>query len=282
MGSSSITGLETILFADNASFDGTERGGALATDGQFWIGSTAAPHVRRGTITSPNATLVVGYSAGNITLDLAGGSIGIDSIAVQSGTSPVLPDSNGLITVNGQVVAAGTNPCRTVGGTNTYALQIQISQAIAATDATKIGLSNYNSTHFSVDANGFVASQAITLTNGVNGVFSASSTNLGGSISLRSDILTYVQPGAYPYTALSTDYFISVDSASARTINLPNAPTTGKSYVIKDRIGSAAANNITLTTVGGVVTIDGATSKLIASNYGSLNVVFNGTSYEVY
>lgn len=89
-------------------------------------------------------------------------------------------------------------------------------------------------------------------------------------------------PGAYPYTVLSTDDIISVSTAgAARTINLPNAPTTGTTYVLKDVSGNAAVNNISVTTPGGVVTIDGATTYTINSNYGSITVYFNGTSYFV-
>lgn len=96
-----------------------------------------------------------------IIFGLAGGSTAIDSIAVQAstppGTNPVLPTGTGLVTMNGSVVAAGTNPIRTNSiAANTLAVQVQISQAIAATDVTKIGLSNFNSAHFTVDANGFV------------------------------------------------------------------------------------------------------------------------------
>ena len=80
-GFNSVRGDETIGFADNFSFDGTERGGKLTTNGQLWIGSTASPHVQRGTITSPNGTITIGYSSPNITLDLTGGTSAVDSIA---------------------------------------------------------------------------------------------------------------------------------------------------------------------------------------------------------
>ncbi len=93
---------------------------------------------------------------------LQGSGAAIDSIGVDAtsgaGTNPVLPTVDGLVTNNGATVAAGTNPVRTVStAANVYQTQVQISQALAAADATKIGLSNFNSTHFSVDANGFVA-----------------------------------------------------------------------------------------------------------------------------
>ena len=95
-------------------------------------------------------------STGFVTLK--GGTEAIDSIGTQTGTNPILPTSGGLVTINGAVVAAGTNPVRSDGtGANTMALEVQISQAIAATDATKIGLCNFSSAHFTVDANGFVS-----------------------------------------------------------------------------------------------------------------------------
>ena len=59
--------------------------------------------------------------------------------------------------VLGEVVAAGTNPFRSIASGNTVTYQAQITQAIAATDATKIGLASFNSDEFIVDSNGFVS-----------------------------------------------------------------------------------------------------------------------------
>jgi hypothetical protein len=72
----------------------------------------------------------------------------------------VPPNGSGIINVVAQVVAAGTTPFTTTGnaGTSTETWSIQRSQAIAATDATKVGLAAFKSAHFSVDANGFVSS----------------------------------------------------------------------------------------------------------------------------
>lgn len=68
-GFSSITGLETIMNADNASFDGTERGGAFSVDGELWIGSTALPHVKKGNITSTGGTITITNGSGSINLE---------------------------------------------------------------------------------------------------------------------------------------------------------------------------------------------------------------------
>ena len=150
------------VYAGNLDFTGSSTvTPTMLTNGQLIIGSTVVnvggTHINIGTITSPLGTLAIGYSSPNITMDLVGGGTAIERVSVQTGTSPVLPAA-GTITINGAVVAAGTNPLRSNGtGASTLALQVQISQALAATDATKIGLSNFNSTYFTVDANGFVA-----------------------------------------------------------------------------------------------------------------------------
>jgi hypothetical protein len=70
MGFSVITGdpFGTVMHADNASFDGTKRGAVLDTDGQLWIGSGVSPRVKKGSITSPDGSVTIGYSSPNITL----------------------------------------------------------------------------------------------------------------------------------------------------------------------------------------------------------------------
>jgi len=103
-----------VVYSKNADFttldnQSPSESNGLATNGQFWIGTTAVnaggTHVNVGTITSPLGTLAIGYSSPNITLDLAGGSVGIDSITVDSnnapGTNPVLPTAGGNINIQG-------------------------------------------------------------------------------------------------------------------------------------------------------------------------------------
>lgn len=163
-GFSNITGAESIVWADNVSFDGTERGGKITTDGQLLIGSTVAPHLRPGNLTSTGGTVNITNSAGGINLESSG-------------------------------------------------------------------------------------------------------------------ITAVTTPGAYPYTTLATDYVVLVNTASARTIIPQATPTTGKMLVIKDNVGSAAANNITITPSG--KNIDGAASSTINLNYGSVTIVYNGTEWSI-
>jgi len=114
-------------------------------------------------------------------------------------------------------------------------------------------------------------------------------TNAGNSITIAanagSEAVAYT-PVSYtvtPYTTISTDYYLGCDvSGGVLSILLPDAPTTGRTFVVKDSTGNAATNNLTITTVGGSVTIDGSTTLVISTNYGAVSLIFNGTSYEVY
>lgn len=96
---------------------------------------------------------------------LTGGGIAIDQIQVQAatvpGVNPVSPNSNGLMTVNGAVVANHSVPIESrTRAVNTYNVEVQYATSAASTDGTKSGLSHFNSTQFSVDASGFVSTTA--------------------------------------------------------------------------------------------------------------------------
>jgi hypothetical protein len=77
-----------------------------------------------------------------------------------------------------------------------------------------------------------------------------------------------------------TDYLIAFTSLTApRTVSLQMADgTTNRVYIIKDESGMAATYNITINVVAGG-TIDGASSKVINTNYGVIEVYSNGTQY---
>lgn len=125
----------------------------------------------------------------------------------------------------------------------------------------------------------FTAGTGITITN-ADGTAGNTTIASSGTTTLT---VTTVNFAASPYTVLSTDSFLSVQSSGgAITIRLPNAPATGVVYTIKDSSGAASTNNVTVTTVGGTVLIDGVTSTTILGNYGSISVIFNGTAYSIF
>ncbi len=121
-----------------------------------------------------------------------------------------------------------------------------------------------------------VAGTGITITTGSN-IITISSDNAA-----VSNYVT-VTNATSPYTVLADDNYISADvTAGTVTIRLPNSPTVGRLFTIKDKVGLSATNNITVTTVGGTVTIDGATSFFMNTAYEAISVIFNGLTYEVW
>lgn len=111
-------------------------------------------------------------------------------------------------------------------------------------------------------------------------------TNGAGTIALSTvavSTVTAVNHAASPYTVLAADQFIAADvTAGVISILLPNAPTTGRVITIKDKVGLAATSNISVTTVGGAVTIDGVTTFAMNTAYQAISVIFDGSNYEIY
>jgi hypothetical protein len=112
-GFSSVTGDETIMFADNASFDGTQRGGKITTDGQLWIGSTASPHVKKGLPTGVSA-----FSAPVMQANYGSGTLSFEN---RTWSTPYVVDSNATVGQRGTftTIQAAVNACFSDGNAST-------------------------------------------------------------------------------------------------------------------------------------------------------------------
>lgn len=212
-------------------------------------------------------------------VSLVGGVVGTTSFAVQTGTSPVVPTGGGQVTVNGAVVAAGTNPVRTNGtGANTYALEVQISQALAATDATKIGLSNFNSAMFNVDANGFVSlaggGQAIdsigvdaTSGGGTNPVLPTS----GGLITINGAL---VAAGTNPIRTVSTAAnVLQIQAQIGQALAAGDSTKVGMVNFDSSVFAVSAAGFVTLIPTGVALTITGNSGGALSPTSNNWNIL---------
>lgn len=95
-------------------------------------------------------------------------------------------------------------------------------------------------------------------------------------------VYTNVNFGMSPYTVTATDYFISVDASGGPVIiDLPVSTTTNRQFIIKDRLGQANTNNITVQSGGGT-TIDGQTQYTFVDNYESLECLYHNLNYEIF
>lgn len=154
------------------------------------------------------------------------------------GTNPVVPTINGLVTVTGGQVAAGTigaNAIRTDSlAANTFTVEIQRSTAVAASNVINNGISHYQTSDFLLDANAFVSLNPIAIPqqwsnlgiayNGGTGIFSVCAAD-GTVLSATNRAYVWLQDRAAPgllrkYTITANQSFIDDNGASQIIGNL--------------------------------------------------------------
>lgn len=98
----------------------------------------------------------------------------------------------------------------------------------------------------------------------------------------RGNIIRYsTAVSSSPYTVVTADAVLLVDTSSARTITLPAASAGRRLLTIKDSTGSSATNGITLDRSAGG-SIDGvASNKVLKKAYGIWTILSDGTNWYV-
>lgn len=197
----------------------TVDGLVTITGGQVAAGTVGANVIRTDSLTANTLTVEIQRSTTNATTDsskngvshfdsaafyvdangfvqLNGGGIAATAFDVDAhtapGTDPVVPNASGVVVVTGSSTTAGTVPVQTNSlAANTYAIQVQKSQAIASTNASNVGLAAFDSARFTVDGNGFVSANGSgiveTITGDSGGAVSPTTGNiniLGGTTGL--------------------------------------------------------------------------------------------------
>ncbi len=193
---------------------------------------------------------------------------------INSGQSNTLvgADAGAGITTGINNTAIGETSLSTSNGSNNIALGVGAGSNAGPTTSSNIWIGNNGSAN---DQN------VIRLGTQGSGAGQQSQTFIAGVINTVSGrVVKTTTPGAYPYTTLTTDYVILASSTAAHTINLIAAPVTGTTYRIKDVTGSASINNITITPAAG--NIDGGTSLVLNTNFASVDLVYNGTAWNVF
>lgn len=152
------------MYATNVDFSGsTSPAPTVTLNGQLLIGSTAAPNIRVGTLTA-GAGITITNGAGSIQIAATGGVTPVGGLVPDAhtapGTTPVVGDGSGNITITGAQVASGvvgTNVIRTDSlAANTMTIEIQRSTTAAASTPASNGVAHFDSSVFTVGAGGFV------------------------------------------------------------------------------------------------------------------------------
>jgi hypothetical protein len=268
--------------------------------GNIFVTGNAGTHTETiALVGTTNHAVQVGNAAGSISSIPVGttgqvltGVTGSDPVFAAISTLGVVTtlhtqDGNNVTPTAGVINISGGNNLTTTGtvGPNTVTVSLtgitqhSLQVGGAAEALTQLGVATDGQLPIgSTGADPVLA----TLTAGTG----ISITNGAGSITIAStgtSTLAYTAVNTSPYVVLTTDEFLSVDSSGgAITIELPNAPSTGRAFVIKDRTGSANTNAITVTTVGGAVNIDGATTYVMNTQYASVDVLFGSSTYQIF
>ena len=107
----------------------------------------------------------------------------------------------------------------------------------------------------------------------------------GGTTTITQGfVLTGIQTKTAGFTTgynISVYLIDTVTAAAPMTIQLVSSPITGQIYTIKDSTGAAATYNITISGTASSKNIDGATTTVINVNYGSVQLIYNGSQWNV-
>jgi hypothetical protein len=274
--------LGTTVAAHSIPLETLGSGNTVTIEAQYASAAASSVGANAG-FASFNSTFFSVDANGYVTFN---GSAAIESFMVDAftapGTNPVLPNGSGIVTITGGQVAAGTtaNVIRTNSlAVNTYTIQIQRSQAVAVSTIGDNGVSHFNSTFFTVDANGFVSlngsSVGETITGNVGGALSPTlgNWNIFG-ISTAAGTTPVQTSGSVSTLTVQVQTSQAIASTDATKIGLSNFDSAafqvdangfvqlkggGQATVAFDiQANTAPGTNPVVPTAAGHVTVNGA------------------------
>jgi hypothetical protein len=290
-----------VLYATNVDFSsGSPVAGKVTLNGQLLIGSTATPNIK---VNIPTGSTGVVVTTGSGTLDFGTPTAVQGPLVVADGEIAVFSGGTGQLIRDGLI---HIDPGGSTIGT--------ITSNQSASTGTGISITNTNAAatahaYLTLNPNNSAAGDATVNVNaggvgwqvGVKGqgdgsfyISSAvSGPAIGGNTQVKIESIGRITFGfgqvvkrtatAISMAVTNAMYYIGVTSTAApRTITMPavGGIITGQIWVIKDESGGAATNNITVS--GNGVNIDSAATYVINTNYGSVQIMYNGTQFNVY
>jgi len=258
------------MVAKNLNFDqqaAKPHLGILNAAGLLPIGTgnlAPLPEILAGSLIS--TTLTIGYSSPNITIETSGGGSALEQITVDNstlpGTNPVLPSGGNITITGGQVANASlANVIQTHSlAANSFAVTIQRTAAVSASDSTKNGVSHFDSDIFTVDANGFVSTAEGTLVQAISGGPGITITGTAALPIVNSVIFTDTTAATL---AVDNGYF----ATAAGTYDLPATAVQGELLIVVcDTAGAVVldAPALNFIRIGATITSSGGTATSTA------------------
>ncbi len=254
-GNFTLSGTNTTAlgFSALASWDG-------GTNNTF-IGSESGVNFESGSFN----TVIGGVS-------LANSSVGNNNIAIGYNSALVYTGGEEDNIIIGSLGGYGDIGAIRIGTTGTH-----LTTTISGIDGVNVGSGVVKVVTMNSDQLGtanIVGGTGITITPSSNQILVSSS---------GTSNFNYTNVNSSPYTVLATDEYLSVDcSGGPITLNFSTTPTLGRTFIVKDRTGSANTNNITLSTTS-LVTFDVISSSYIMNTqFAAIEVIGNGTAYELF
>lgn len=200
-------------------------------------------------------------------------------------SADTITNYNLILDLSGETVSAA-NGLSKIGNKIILGGSLTGTTTINGSEILNINVSDFNITGTTVDVTGVVTLQSTPATGDTSDTIlvwnsvdkqikQINSTNLGEN------------NNRYAYTGVSNsivnltgnEYVVLVDtSLNGVTINLPASPVSETAFKIKDT-GNALTNNITVSGNGN--NIDGSSSISINTNYGAIELIYNGTEWYV-
>lgn len=244
-GNNSVRGDQTITFTDNLSFDGTERGGALDTDGQLWIGATASNrannggHVRKGNLTSSDSSIIITNGAGTINLR-SNPSVVPDLHTAKWIVNPTPNAGGNQTTISAAITAASSGDTIFITpGTYTENLTLK-----AGVDLTAFGCdSSLNGTgHVIINGTSTLTTAGSVTISGIqlqtNGAaFLAVTGSAASVVNLNNCYLNCTNASGITYSSSSTSSGIYIKDCNG------NLGTTGIAFITATGAGTAVSSS---------------------------------------
>ena len=235
----------------------------------YFEGDTGFAVALFNTIIFAGAGGIVTSATGN-TVTIDGSGITFDLTLTGDTGGPLSPTADNFNIVGGSG-AAGTTPVQVNGAVSTLTVNVQKAQAIAATNATNVGLAAFDSASFGVDANGFV-----TLSGAALGVLSVSGTlnritSTGGQNPVIDIDAAYV--GQTSITTLGT---VTTGTWNGTAIGPTFGGTGQTTYATGDILYASAANTLSklpASTNGFVLTLAAGIPAWVAPSGGTVTSV---------